>query len=87
MNDDSFYLQDFPSWCTCYTFPRVSSKSLVQSYIRGRRCGMEETTEDADLKIYAGSNSWNVTWRKSPTAILAGGNSRIQFDEHIFQMG
>jgi len=38
---------------------------------------MEETTEDADLKIYAGSNSWNVTWRKSPTAILGGGNSKI----------
>jgi len=39
-------VQSEPEWCT--------NKCFKQSYIRGRRCGMEETTEDADLKIYAG---------------------------------
>lgn len=39
-------VQSEPEWCT--------NKFFKQAYIRGRRCGMEETSEDTDLKVHAG---------------------------------
>ena len=39
-------VQSEPEWCT--------NKRFSKSYIRGRRCGLEETSVDIDLKIYAG---------------------------------
>mmetsp|Transcript_77566 Transcript_77566/g.122319 ORF Transcript_77566/g.122319 Transcript_77566/m.122319 type:complete len:240 (+) Transcript_77566:53-772(+) len=39
-------VQSEPEWCT--------NKLFKQAYIRGRRCGMEETSEDTDLKVHAG---------------------------------
>ena len=38
----------------------VEAKTIVQAYIRGRRCGMEETSEDTDLKVHAGKMSSKV---------------------------
>ncbi|CAK9045891.1 Uncharacterized protein SCF082_LOCUS25897 [Durusdinium trenchii] len=35
-----------PEWCT--------NKCFTQEYIRGRRCGMEETSEDVEVRILSG---------------------------------
>lgn len=74
-------VQSEPEWCT--------NKCFKQAYMRGRRCGMEETSEDTELKVFAGGEfSYNQKFHdhdaecgyNHDTTVTAKGQWKVRWD-------